>query len=212
MTAFSRHRLIASIVGFVATVSAAGSFGMNSAFADDDPAVVRTHAYCDALLAEMKTAKATPVRKRYDELEPAIRAMFDLPEMTRIAVGRDWDGMDAKDRQVIVDAFSKFTIATYASRFDGYSGERFDVDPKPDARGDNKLVHTAIVKADGGKVALNYLMHATPNGWKATDVYLSGTISELATRRSEFASLLRSGGPAALVEKLKAQTEKQLGG
>ena len=160
----------------------------------------------------MKTAKATPVRKRYEQLEPAIRAMFDLPEMTRIAVGRDWDGLDAKDQQIIVDAFSKFTIATYASRFDGYSGERFEVDPKPEVRGDNKVIHTAIVKSDGSKVALNYLMMPTGNKWQAIDVYLSGTISELATRRSEFASLLRSGGPTALVERLKAQTERQLGG
>ncbi len=59
---------------------------------------------------------------------------------------------------------------------------------------------------------LNYLMHDTPAGWKATDVYLNGTISELATRRSEFSAILRDGGPKALVDRLKQQTEKQLGG
>ena len=205
------HPAVRRASHFVALLSLAMSFGHSKAVAADDPAVVVARTYCDALLAEMKTAKAMPIRKRYEQLDPAIRTMFDLPEMSRIAVGRDWDGLDAKDQQIIVDAFSRFTIATYANRFDGYTGEHFEVDPKPEVRGDNKVIHTTIVKSDGGKVALNYLMMPTGNKWQAIDVYLSGTISELATRRSEFSSLLKSGGPTALVERLKAQTERQLG-
>jgi phospholipid transport system substrate-binding protein len=119
--------------------------------------------------------------------------------------------MDPADQQAIVNAFSRFTIATYASRFDGYSGEHFEVDPKVEDRGAEKMVHTAIVKSDGSKVALNYLMHQTPSGWKATDVYLSGTISELATRRNEFQALLKKGGATELVDRLHQQTEHQLG-
>ncbi len=209
MTSFIRRRVLASF-GACAVLLVVGPIGV--AHAEDDPAVVRARAYCDALLETMKVAKATPVRKRYDRLEPAIRAMFDLPAMTRIAVGPAWSTLSPEDQQAIVDAFSRFTIATYAYRFDGYSGEHFEVAPTPDARGDNKLVHTTLVKANGEKVPLNYLMHDTPAGWKATDVYLNGTISELATRRSEFSSILRDGGPKALVERLKVQTEKQLGG
>ena len=196
-----------SLVALVATVS----LGVAPARAADDPAVVRTRAYCDALIESMKSAKKTPVRKRYENLEPAIRTMFDLPAMTRLTVGPAWTTMSADDQQAIVDAFSRFTIATYAFRFDGYSGEHFEVDPSPEVRGENRLVRTTLVKASGDPVPLNYLMHAATGGWKATDVYLNGTISELATRRSEFASLLRSGGPAALIDRLKAQTERQLG-
>jgi phospholipid transport system substrate-binding protein len=178
--------------------------------AEDDPAIIKAQTYCNALLAEMKTAKQTPVKKRYDQLEPAIRSFFDLQAMTKTAVGPSWATMDPKDQQVITDAFSRFTIATYASRFDGYSGEKFDVTPAPEVRGENKVVKTAIVKTDGSKVALNYLMHATDDGWKATDVYLAGTISELATRRGEFGALLKDGGPAALVDRLNSQTKRQL--
>ena len=198
------------ILGSLA-VLVAGAIRPSLALAADDPAVVRTRTYCDALLASMKTAKQTPVTKRYERLEPAIRAMFDLPAMTQMTVGPSWSTLDPKDQQVIVDAFSRFTIATYAFRFDGFSGEHFEVDPTPDIRGENKLVKTKLVKSNGEPVALNYLMHSTSDGWKAIDVYLSGTISELATRRSEFSSLLRSGGPAALVDRLKQQTDRQLG-
>jgi phospholipid transport system substrate-binding protein len=44
--------------------------------------------------------------------------------------------------------------------------------------------------------------------WKVVDVYLTGTISELATRRSEFAAILKSGGPSTLIESLRQKTEK----
>ena len=195
----------------VRTLFLAALMSSGVAHAEDDPAIDRAKTYCDALLETMKVAKTTPVKKRYDRLEPVVRAMFDLPAMTRIAVGPAWTTMDAKDQQAIVDAFSRFTVSTYAYRFDGWSGEHFDVAPTAEARGENKLVKTTLVKASGEKVPLNYLMHTTPAGWKATDVYLNGTISELATRRSEFAAILRDGGPQALVERLKALTEKQLG-
>ena len=205
-----RRRLFLSFAMLLATAPIA--FGPTAASAADDPAVVRARAYCDALLETMKTAKATPVRKRYDKLDPVVRTMFDLPTMTRTAVGPTaWDAMSPADQKSIVDAFSDFTIATYANRFDGYSGERFEVDPAPDVRGDNRLVKTRIVKTSGDPVPINYLMHDTPNGWKAIDVYLGGTISELATRRAEFGAILKSGGVKGLIDRLKAQTERQLG-
>jgi phospholipid transport system substrate-binding protein len=205
MTSPTRRRLLLS-----AAASITSAFTV-PAWAADDPAVAHTRAYCDALLATMKTAKATPVKKRYEALDPAIRAMFDLPAMAKAAVGPSWDGMDPKDQEIIVDRFSRFTIATYAYRFDGYSGEHFEVDPNPEVRGEDKLVRTKIVKANGDTVALNYLEHSTPQGWKAIDVYLAGAISELSTRRGEFGALLKSGGPMALVDRLRQQTDRQLG-
>ena len=41
--------------------------------------------------------------------------------------------------------------------------------------------------------------------WQIADVYLDGTISELATRRSEFAAILRTQGINGLIETLNAK-------
>jgi len=102
------------------------------------------------------------------------------------------------------------TIATYANRFDGYSSERFETDPASETRGRNRIVHTRLIEASGKPTVLNYLMHETDSSWKVTDVYLSGTISELATRRSEFGSILKSAGAEALIANLRERTEKLL--
>jgi phospholipid transport system substrate-binding protein len=176
--------------------------------ASDPTAPVR--AFYDALLDVMKRAKALGVRGRYDALAPVIRKSFDLPAMTRIAVGPRWTSIPADQQTALVDAFSRMTIATYANRFDGYSGERFEVEPNVDARGSGSVVHTRIVQPKGEPVTINYLMRKSGSDWKIVDVYLTGTISELATRRSEFGSILDTGGPKALIGSLTQQADRLL--
>jgi len=180
-------------------------------FAAEAPAADVTapiRAFYDALLDVMKHAKALGIRGRYDALAPVIGDTFDLAAMTRISVGPRWTSIPKEQQSALVDAFSRMTIATYASRFDGYSGERFEVDPAVESRGSGIVVHTRIVQSKGEPVTLNYLMRQSAGRWKAVDVYLTGTISELATRRSEFNGILDAGGPQALIGSLRQQTDR----
>lgn len=68
------------------------------------------------------------------------------------------------------------------------------------------VVLSQIVKSDGKPVTLNYLIHDNVIGWQIRDVYETGTISELATQRSEFARTLRSGGIEGLIAALNKKT------
>ena len=173
-----------------------------------DPAVARVRAFYDSLLAVMKQAKELGIRGRYDKLAPVIRGTFDLAAMTRIAVGPDWNSIPSEQQAALIESFTRMTNATYASRFDGYSGERFEVEPTPEVRSTGRIVLTKLIQSTGEPITLNYLMRGAGDNWKVVDVYLSGTISELATRRSEFGAILKSGGPNALIESLRQQAEK----
>ena len=173
---------------------------------DDVTAPIR--AFYAVLLNVMQHAAELRAQGRYQRLAPAIAATFDLPAMTRIAVGPPWSSFPPDVQAALVEGFTRMTIATYAARFDGFSGERFDVEPIVETRTVGRVVHTRLVKANGDPVALNYLMRASEGRWKAVDVYLTGTISELATRRSEFSAILDAGGPGALIESLRQQTDK----
>ena len=157
----------------------------------------------------MKEAQRLGFQGRYDKLSPVIRATYDFPAMTRIAVGPDWNTIAADVQTQLVENFAQMTIATYASRFDGYSGERFEVEPASDPRNTGRLVRTKLFPSKGEAVTLNYLMRGSGETWKVVDVYLTGTISELATRRSEFAAILKAGGPNALVDSLRQQADRQ---
>ncbi len=103
-------------------------------------------------------------------------------------------------------------VANYASQFDGFSGERFEILQTIDRAPADKLVKTHLVQANGKAVALDYLMRNSGGAWKVVDVYLDGTISELASRRAEFSAILRSGGPDALIKSLRRQGDKLLAG
>ncbi len=171
------------------------------------PAAVISGFY-DSLLATMKAGPALGFEGRNERLGPAVRRAFDLPLMTRLMVGPQWANLTLAQQQQLVAAFSAFSIATYASRFDDYSGERFQVESTTTPLADGTIVHSKLVKTDGDFVSFDYLMRQSEVGWQIIDIFLSGTVSELATRRSEFSSVLRRDGPDALVELLQRKAAK----
>jgi len=148
----------------------------------------------DALLATMKSAKDLGFKGRYSKLEPVIESTYDLDFMTQYSAGRHWRQLTSKQKMELVEAFSRLTIATYASRFNGYSGETFRILSEKTPRQGNRLVESELVKSDGEAIKLNYLLRQTKKGWRVIDVFLKGTISELATKRSEYSSTLANQG------------------
>src|SRR5262249_6140593 len=106
-----------------ATMVAAGAAHAGSAA----PAAAISGLY-DVLLSTMKDGPSLGFKGRSERLSPAIRSAFDLPLMTRLMVGPQWATLTTDQQRQLVAAFSDFSIAVYASRFDDYSGERFQVD------------------------------------------------------------------------------------
>jgi phospholipid transport system substrate-binding protein len=138
--------------------------------------------------------------------------IYDTPLMARLAVGHTWSSLQPAQQAEITDSFRRMMIATYAKRFDGFSGESFKIVEISNRGSADKMVKTQIIQSNGKPVAINYLMRQVGPNWKIVDVYLDGTISELASRRAEFSSILKAGGPDALITSLKKQGDKLLSG
>jgi phospholipid transport system substrate-binding protein len=158
----------------------------------------------DTLLATMRNGPALGARGRFAQIAPVVRRVFDIPFMTRLAVGPEWAGLTEPQRQQVSQAFERYIAAIYAERFDSYSGERLQVTGEQPSAG-GTMITSQITKSNGEPVHINYLMRQNGGIWQIADVYLDGTISELATRRSEFASILRTQGIAGLIETLNAK-------
>ena len=170
-------------------------------------------AFYGALLSVMKNGQKLGFAGRREQLVPAVTQAFDLPAMTRLVVGLQWPSIPAAEQQQLISAFSDFSIATYASQFDDYSGESFEVEPKTDpAPGNDVIVHTKLVQPNDKPVQLDYLLRSSQEKWRIIDVYLSGTVSQLAARRSEFSAVLRESGVAGLVALLKQKTAQLASG
>lgn len=154
------------------------------------------------LLYNMQNGQSLGQQGRVARLAPVVPRVFDIPYMTQLSIGSTaWATLPDPQRQQVMQAFERYVTAVYAERFDKYSGERLEVLGEQTASY-GTIVKTQIIKADGEPVTLNYLMVNGSGGSQIGDVYLSGTISELAAKRADFSSTLRTQGVPGLITAL----------
>jgi len=162
-----------------------------------------------ALLEVMRNATDLHYDGRSEKLSPVIPEHFDLSFMAQKAVGRrSWTKATEEEQKRYLDAFTRFMVANYAGRFDGYSGQSFQTLSEEPARSDTVLVKTQLIDPTDENVELNYRMRQVGEDWKIIDVYLDGTVSELALRRSEFASVVKRDGFDGLIDALDKKIAK----
>lgn len=190
------------------TVALSVFFAVPATAEPPEPAQV-VETFHGTLLTVMKNARSLGYDGRYRTLAPAIARTFHLRSMSRMVAGRrHWKRFSAAEKDSFVSAFSDLVTATYAHRFDGYSGQSFRLLETASLRPGTALVKTRI---DGTQPArpgrkntkLNYLVRRFDDGWRAIDVYLRGSISEVATKRSEYSSILRKRGVNVLIERIR---------
>jgi phospholipid transport system substrate-binding protein len=196
----------------IALAASAAALISVSAYAQaSDPAAAKIDSFDSALIKTLQAGKAAGASGRAKVIGPAVEQAFDLGFMARFAVGPDWSKLSSDDQASVMKAYSRFAIANYAKNFDSYNGQKLELDGDVQTRGPDKVVKTKLT-GGGSNVTLSYRMRDTGSGWKVIDVYYNGSISQLTTQRSDFASSLSSGGAKALVAKLDAQTDKLLKG
>jgi phospholipid transport system substrate-binding protein len=161
------------------------------------------------LLKTMKGGAELGAKRRYDALLPAVRQDFDLRFMSRIAVGVIWSALASAQKQRVTDALARYIAATYASNFDSYSGERFEVNGRLKTLY-GTVVESRLIQPDGHAVRMNYLMRRNDDAWEIGDIYLTGTISQLANWRSQFSSVLAREGVDGLIASLNHKADMLL--
>ena len=167
-----------------------------------DPAAGTVQALNSGLLSIMRAGAGAGQAGRARAIGPVVDRTFDIALMTRLAVGPTWTTIAAADQTALVAAFRALTVAQYAKNFDSYGGESFTVVQQVETRGGDKLVRTTLVVPKGSPESLNYRLRQSGGQWKIIDVYYRNAISQLATRRSEFARPLATGGARSLIAHL----------
>ncbi len=165
-----------------------------------------------ALQRGMKAGRATPFAARAAALRPAVERAFDLPAILAASVGPRFAGFAEAAKAELLEAFTVFTVATWAANFDTDAGERFEVAPETRALGADQVVTTRIIPTTGDPTRLDYVMRQGPAGWKAVDILLNGTISRVAVQRSDFRALVAGGDPAPLLASLRSRAAALAGG
>ena len=119
------RRLLSQALSLVFLLAATSTVGAAQTVAND--VVESLH---DSLIAVMKNADTLGFEGRRDRLAPVIANSFDMALIARGSTGRHWRTFDAEQQKRLVEKLINLTVATYASRFDDYAGEKSGaVDP-----------------------------------------------------------------------------------
>jgi len=176
-----------------------------TAVAADDAATKVVARLNAVLLDVLEHAQQLGYQGRFDKIAPAVAETFDGDFMAEKAIGRYWKPLSDADRARWVALFREFLVANYAGNFDKYSGQKFDIRGADPDQNDTTVVHTTLVNPGADDVELNYRLHQTPAGPRIIDVYLKGTVSELALRRSDYTSVLERDGFEGLLTTVRSK-------
>ncbi|SEI09159.1 phospholipid transport system substrate-binding protein [Methylobacterium sp. 275MFSha3.1] len=174
--------------------------------AADDPAVQTVRDLYAAFSAALKDGPG-PLPARVEAVGPALDKAFDFPAMTRVAVGSKWSSFTPEQQAAVIDAFKRSLTVTYANRLARAAGGKFDVTPKVEERGAQRVVPTRVTAADGDDSAVDFVVNADN---RIQDVLLNGDVSEIAAQRNALSAPLKSGGADGVVKFLRARADGML--
>lgn len=153
----------------------------------------------------LSTPTSIPFERRYLDMLPVIDEAFDLDAALQAIVRPNWVSLTAVDRQALLASFRRYTVSSYVVNFSAGNGTVIKLQPGIQAVGDGQLVSTLIAPSTGDPTKVNYVVKQEGQGWQITDVYLDGSISQVAVQRSDFRSLLTAHSAAELIQRLDSK-------
>jgi phospholipid transport system substrate-binding protein len=157
----------------------------------------------DTFLDVMKDATTLGYAGRRDKIGPAVDRAFDVAFMAEKVIGKHWAKLSEAERTRWVELFREFLTANYAGRLNRFAGQSFEILGEEPSAVETVMVRSRVIDPGGENVDLNYRMHQVGADWRVVDVYLKGTVSELALRRSDYTAVIERDGFEALATYLK---------
>jgi phospholipid transport system substrate-binding protein len=171
------------------------------------PATATIAKLNDTLLNVLKNAETLGFKGRVEKLTPAVEDAFDLDFMAEKSIGKYWKPLSDADKTRWRELFKEYTAATYAGNFDHFGNQKFEISGEEPSQNDTTVVHTVLIDPGTETTELDYRLHQTPRGPKVIDIYLKGTVSQLALQRSDFTSVLERGGLDALAATIRTKID-----
>ena len=133
-----------------------------------------------------------------------VKNTYNSEKMIAKIIGDIWKKTNKKDQEEIVIVFQEYIAKNYFNRFKKIKSPIFKYKESKKIGEKFMLVKTGLV-VDKEEVSISYLLLLDKNKWKIFDVLLAGSISEIATKKSEFSGFIRDGKITPLINALKKQ-------
>ncbi len=168
-----------------------------------DPVDVVARLHAGLIDASTAYADAT-MKERYAALEPLIKETHDLPYIARFAMRRYWAELTDQQRSDFMDTFTRLSIATYASRFQGLSEETFGISGQTDRPRGHIEINGTLMQKDGEALTINYILHHSGADWRIINIIVDG-VSDLALKRAEYQRVFSDAEFSGLLAYLSLQ-------
>lgn len=145
------------------------------------------------------TAMKTVAVKDLSDAERALRFRnlfvntFDLPEISKLVLGRYWRPATPEQRGEFQKLFEDIQVYTWTRRFKEYSGETLDIfGVEADASGDS-LVVSQIRRHNLAPINVSWRVRKDGEIFRVVDIIVEGA-SMIVTYRSDYSGVLSSQG------------------
>ena len=126
--------------------------------------------------------------------------------MGKIIIGVDWKQIDTNTQKEFIDVFKRFISVNYFRRFNKINELDFEHQTVK-VIGDKFKLARVILTADNEKLKIDYLLSFKNEKWKIFDVLIDGSISEVATKKSDFKKIIKEEGVSGLVKNLRIRNQ-----
>ena len=163
------------------------------------------------LINNMKAGESLTFEERFDRLRPLVEDIMAVDRMGRYLFGREWAAFDKQQRERFKSAFLDLSAATYAGQFKEFGGERFDPVEVQQQGEDRVVVRRQLTTGSGKKIAFDYLMTHSDDGWQIVTIITDG-VSDLAVKRSQYRRLLADQDFDSVVARIREKVASQRSG
>ena len=139
-------------------------------------------------------------------IDDVIKNSYDLEKMGKMIIGVDWKQMDANTQKEFINVFNRFISVNYLRRFNKINELNFEHQTVTVIEDKFRLARV-ILTADNEKIEIDYLLGLKNEKWKIFDVLLDGSISEIATKKSDFKKIIREEGVGGLLKRLRIRNQ-----
>jgi phospholipid transport system substrate-binding protein len=148
-------------------------------------------------------------KDREKQFRTLFDAGFDVPAITRFALGRYWQTASEAQRTEFTPLFTAYMVHLYTVRFNEFAGLQFKVTGSRQESENSSLVSSQMAKGSDAGVKVDWRVTAVSGGFKITDLVVEG-ISMAVTQRQEFSAVIqRNGGDIeALLKLLRAKAQQ----
>ena len=137
-----------------------------------------------------------------DEILKLVNKTYNTEKMLNMIIGDIWKSLSVKKKDEMISVFNEYISKNYIKRFSKIKEPIFEILENKKV-GNFLMIKTQLVLNKNEEISISYLLTKKDKEWQIFDVLLANSVSEIATKKSEFNSFLKNGQINSLIEALR---------